>query len=532
MNVCLQCLTNTKYVKEYVLDENMWRQHLNVSNNMGRRGELMEAFAYLMEEMWTSTDSSVKPKQFKEVVGRFKEEFGGRQQQDAQEFLTFLIDGLHEETNIVLSRPYMDLSDIPKTTMEDAAESCWSFNLLRNWSLFSFMFTGLLGSELECQNCHHKSWSFEPFMSLSLPIDMVMKIPINIVLVPLSLKAPEFYLVSVLVSMKDKVQNLIDEIYANANVGLRARSANIELVLAEVSNDKVLKIFEPESEIKKLETLSKLKELYAFEIISQDYTVSSKEHIGESNTNEDQMVCVVDNKYLVYNTISSYNPSLRYIKKSMLQDPNEGTNYFIHTFNRIIMPTSTWKQYEPTFKGSPTLINLNAKMTYLDLYDQAWRSVVRYFNSKSAYTSLKACWWRSKGESKRPFVIRLVNEEGIICSRCNWREQCLGCSVLPDKEEIKLTPNDYISLDWYLDVFEEDYWEIRKIKEHESFYEVKKIIQRPLSLKEVFSKFTTPEDLENTKCETCSIITKCKKTLTISRFPIILILHLKRYNEK
>jgi len=537
MNVCLQCLANTKCIKEYILNTEIWRNHLNFSNAMSRRGELIGAFAELLKEMWMPSESSVRPEKFKQVVGQFKEEFRGRQQQDAQEFLTFLIDGLHEETNLALDKPYMDLSESTNKTMEDAADKCWSFNLLRNWSLFSFMFTGLLGSELVCKNCKNKSWSFEPFMSLSLPIDMTMDEPINIVLVPLLLNDPSYLLISLLTNKGDTINTLIDNIYALKNIGLKKRASDIELVFAEVVDNRVIKVLEPKTEVKRLEQLSKNKELYVFETILKNPNNKSIEELDiDENSIKSSKTYIVDNKYIAYNNTGGYNPAIKEYKKSKV----DGTDYFIHAYNRVITHDDafTWKRYDPLLKGNPMLISLNTKMTHLDLYDQAWKAVVRYLQPNSKYTFIDACWWRKyrrvnvQREARQPFIIRLVNKMGIACSKCNWREQCLGCSIMPEQREITINPADYISLDWYLDTFEEDYRSIKKIKEHESFIQTKEVSQRSLNLKEIFKKFTMPENLASAKCEVCNEMAEHKKTLSFSRFPIILILHLKRYNEK
>lgn len=44
-------------------------------------------------------------------VGRFAPQFSGYQQQDSQELLAFLLDGLHEDLNRVKKKPYLTLRD-------------------------------------------------------------------------------------------------------------------------------------------------------------------------------------------------------------------------------------------------------------------------------------------------------------------------------------------------------------------------------------------------------------------------------------
>jgi ubiquitin C-terminal hydrolase len=57
--------------------------------------------------MWTSSDghSIVSPSPFKNTIGRFAPRFLGYAQQDAQEFLRYLLQGLHEDVNRVQRKP-------------------------------------------------------------------------------------------------------------------------------------------------------------------------------------------------------------------------------------------------------------------------------------------------------------------------------------------------------------------------------------------------------------------------------------------
>ena len=54
------------------------------------------AFGEMVKNMWSGRYTYVVPRNFKMAVGRFAPQFSGYQQQDSQELLTFLLDGLHE----------------------------------------------------------------------------------------------------------------------------------------------------------------------------------------------------------------------------------------------------------------------------------------------------------------------------------------------------------------------------------------------------------------------------------------------------
>ena len=56
---------------------------------------------------------SVTPRAFKAALARFAPQFAGYQQQDSQELLAFLLDGLHEDLNRVKKKHYIEVRPYP-----------------------------------------------------------------------------------------------------------------------------------------------------------------------------------------------------------------------------------------------------------------------------------------------------------------------------------------------------------------------------------------------------------------------------------
>ena len=75
------------------------------------KGEIARAFGQLIKDMWSGKFSYVAPKSFKKAVARFAPQFRGYGQQDSQELLTFLLDGLHEDLNRIKHKPYIEMPD-------------------------------------------------------------------------------------------------------------------------------------------------------------------------------------------------------------------------------------------------------------------------------------------------------------------------------------------------------------------------------------------------------------------------------------
>lgn len=102
-------------------------------------------------------------------LGRFAPQFSGYAQQDSQEMIAFLLDGLHEDLNRVKQKPYVQIED-QQGTDEQIASYMWKIHLLRNDSIIVDLFQGQFKSTLVCPNCSKVSITFDPFMYMPLPL--------------------------------------------------------------------------------------------------------------------------------------------------------------------------------------------------------------------------------------------------------------------------------------------------------------------------------------------------------------------------
>ena len=121
---------------------------LNKENPLGNQGEIAKAFADLLKNMWSGQHHSFAPRAFKFQVGRFAPQFSGYQQHDSQELLTFLLDGLHEDLNRIIKKPYIEQKDTDGRSDEVTLLSIlnsFKFSLFKTYFNFTGGFKGNLG---------------------------------------------------------------------------------------------------------------------------------------------------------------------------------------------------------------------------------------------------------------------------------------------------------------------------------------------------------------------------------------------------
>ncbi|CAE7599313.1 USP8, partial [Symbiodinium microadriaticum] len=170
LNSSLQCLVNTIPLMDYFAGFD-WKREINLSNPIGTGGVIAEQFGYLVDTMWDSrVSSSISPTSFKRALGTFWPQFSGYDQHDAQELLAFLLDGLHEDLNRVVNKPYVEDVESDNREPAEVAVESWKAYLLRNRSIIVDIFQGQLRNVLCCLDCKYTSYKFDPFMYMSVPI--------------------------------------------------------------------------------------------------------------------------------------------------------------------------------------------------------------------------------------------------------------------------------------------------------------------------------------------------------------------------
>ena len=71
----------------------------------------------------------VTPSHFKYQLGKFAPQFQGYGQQDSQELLAFLLDGLHEDLNRIKRKPYIEVLLLYAHSMVPTSLACIDINV-------------------------------------------------------------------------------------------------------------------------------------------------------------------------------------------------------------------------------------------------------------------------------------------------------------------------------------------------------------------------------------------------------------------
>lgn len=170
MNSALQCLSNTPSLATYFMSDE-YKEELNLDAVFGTKGKVTEAFANLIRRMWDKTNRYCSPSSFRRIFAEWNKDFSGYYQQDAHEFLSKLLDNIHEDLNHVKSKPVIEDVSSDGTLVEaEVAKESWENCLKRDDSVIVSEFYGQMRSESSCNTCGKKSITFSSFSSLSLPL--------------------------------------------------------------------------------------------------------------------------------------------------------------------------------------------------------------------------------------------------------------------------------------------------------------------------------------------------------------------------
>ena len=167
MNATLQCLSNTKKLREYFLI----RYNDQPNNTMSRE------FRKVLQNLWDKKyhKKAYSPNSFKEVLSKENPLFAGIQANDSKDLINFLIERFHQELNVVNNIMNNNISASPQDqTNESLMLSQFLKEFQQNFnSPISNLFYGLLETKSQCKGCKIIKYNFQIYSFLEFPLEQV-----------------------------------------------------------------------------------------------------------------------------------------------------------------------------------------------------------------------------------------------------------------------------------------------------------------------------------------------------------------------
>ncbi|QIX01091.1 hypothetical protein AMS68_006608 [Peltaster fructicola] len=191
MNSALQCIRSVEELAIYFL-MGQYKKEINASNPIGYKGAMATRYAEVVRGIYNeSASGAFSPSGFKSTLARHATIFSGFGQQDSQEFLSFLVDALHEDLNRIEKKPFLENPDSDDNRVNDKdyiielGNTYRNNHYARNASIAMDLFSGFYKNTMECPICDKVSVTFDPYSSLTLQLPISNTFTHGMAFVPL-----------------------------------------------------------------------------------------------------------------------------------------------------------------------------------------------------------------------------------------------------------------------------------------------------------------------------------------------------------
>uniref|UniRef100_A0A7N8YIJ3 Ubiquitin carboxyl-terminal hydrolase 32 n=1 Tax=Mastacembelus armatus TaxID=205130 RepID=A0A7N8YIJ3_9TELE len=535
MNSSIQCVSNTKPLTDYFLSGRHLYE-LNRTNPIGMRGHMAKCYGDLVMELWSGTQKNVAPLKLRWTIAKYAPRFNGFQQQDSQELLAFLLDGLHEDLNRVHEKPYVELKDSDGRPDWEVASEAWENHLRRNRSIVVDLFHGQLKSQVKCKTCGHISARFDPFNFLSLPLPMDSSMHLEITVIKLDGSTPVRY--GLRLNMDEKYTGLKKQLSELCSLKPE------QILLAEVHTSNIKNFPQDNQKVR----LSVNGFLCAFEIpvpgsptsLSSPTLTVANGSVGNGHLGN-KPILIPNGGPCTMVPCSPETPLVNGVSNGHITPMQESPFIgYIIAMHRKMVRIAQYKLMmlkntnRPSLFGMPLIVPCTVHTSKKDLYDAVWIQVSRLASPvppQEASNHAQDC--DDSMGYQYPFTLRVVSKDGNSCAWCPWYRFCRGCTIECTEDRASVG-NAYIAVDWDPTALHLRYQtsQERIVEEHCSVEQSRRAQAEPISLDSCLKAFTSEEELGEDELYYCS---KCKthrlatKKLDLWRLPPILIVHLKRF---
>ncbi|XP_065369930.1 uncharacterized protein Usp15-31 [Calliphora vicina] len=263
MNAVLQCLSHTDILAEYfVLDQykaDLKRRNKINSRKFGTKGELTEQLANVLKALWTCKNESDHSTSFKAVVDRYGSQFRSSTQHDAQEFLFWLLDKVHEDLNTATKRRYKSVKNNYGRPDEIIAAETLANHIRCNNSFVQAVFQAQFRSSLTCPRCKKQSNTFDPFHCISVQLPQLTQQTIFVTVVYMT-QQPRQVRMGLTVTAGSPIMALREQLHKDTGI------PNERMVLVDLQKEGFIRVF---YDTQPVNTLQGIETIYCIEVPSE-----------------------------------------------------------------------------------------------------------------------------------------------------------------------------------------------------------------------------------------------------------------------
>ncbi|XP_058013697.1 ubiquitin carboxyl-terminal hydrolase 31 [Ahaetulla prasina] len=472
-----------------------------------RAGEVTEQLAQLVRALWTLQYTPQHSREFKSIVSKNALQFRGSSQHDAQEFLLWLLDRVHEDLHNLVKNS--DGRAPVKPPLEE--DSLIEGSLLPvNSTFVQELFQAQYRSSLTCPHCQKQSNTFDPFLCISLPIPLPHTRPLYVTVVYRG-KCSHCMRIGVAVPLSGTVAQLREAVARETKIPAK------QIVLTEMYYDGFHRSF---SDVDDLDTVQESDCIFAFETpeIFWPEGILSQRGI-HANSNLNHLKYSLDHaKSATYAQARLESGSAR----TMAAAAALSDKLVILVCNRACSG-----QQGKRF-GQPFVLHLEKTIPW-DLLQKEILEKMQYFLRPSA--CIQVC----------PFSLRVVSAVGI--TYLLPQEERPLCHLMVERTLKSCgtggTPHVKLVVEW--DKETKDYLFINTEEEYipdaESVRQQRALHQQPQSctLAQCFQLYTKEEQLapdDAWRCPHCKQLQQGSISLSLWTLPDVLIIHLKRFRQE
>ena len=569
MNTSLQCLSNCYELTSYFLNDH-FKPHINKDNPIGSKGVLAMNYAALIKHLWYGSESTYNPGMFKDALGNYQRMFIGSRQHDTTEFLNYLLDGLHEDLNKVLKKPTIQRNDDTNSVTDAVASTnAWIDFLRRNQSVLVDIFYGQFKSTVKCPDtsCKNISISFEPFMTLSLPMTIkVSKYQVTCYYIYFDLRIKPIQL-NLYMYNKTNIMALRNKVAELLNVH------PMSFYVETFENFKKIKEFCGLNYVLEKKAQSYLREdieyFFLFEIDPHVFYSKYNTHISEdehtkANDNSVDISALTDIDS--YNEKFNYVNSHSYVNKSEYNEDVNNDHLGLDEEKVVRVVTKNFDSNAEVEYKLPRTLLLPLKMNSVDLYKYMFkyyinvivRSMYKDTNDINVYLS-------NSNAQRHEAIDKLYNELFKDLINNNDEMDVSSITTIPFRIFIHKKVNSYkhktyfipynksTSIQTLVNVYKENRMKFNNMKLYIAWnakyrHCIDKLTEssnplgqdettsqdKELTIYDCFDNFISEETLEEDNtwyCPKCKEHQCASKKIEIYNPPVILIVNFKRFNN-